>query len=340
MEKDVKVSTQVTQVTKELKNLANLTNDYIQHAKSENTKKAYNSDWRDFEFWCKNKKLQALPCSPHSVAAYLADRATNSWVDKNKIERPPLKIASLIRRLTSISQVHASSEVEFDRGNPVIQQTLKGIKKQIGSFQIRKEPILIEDLRKMIESISIEQFGQVRLKGIRDRSLFLIGFSGAFRRAELVSLKINDFKFTREGVIVFLRKSKTDQYASGREIAIPYGSNPLTCPVRSLDDWIKVSQITEGHLFRPINRHGHIGKKGLTGHAIAYLIKENFHLKDCFKNYSGHSLRSGFVTEAALSGVPEHIIMRQTGHKKSDTIKKYIRIGNMWQENAASKVGL
>ena len=328
------------QLTTELAELAKLTLDYAKKAKSKNTHKAYRNDWKDFEFWCKQKNLQAMPAAPHTVAAYLADRATNSWIDSNNYEWKPLKVSTIIRRLTAISQAHIMAKAAFDRKHPVIKETLKGIQNTLGMFQTRKEPILIEELRKMIECLPIVKDGKPYLQGIRNRALLLIGFAGAFRRSEIVALNVNDLKWQKEGILITIRRSKTDQAGKGREVAIPYGSNPITCPVRALREWLSVAGISEGPIFRSINRHGQIGTNHLSDHSVALIIKSNPLLSGWAKDFSGHSLRAGFTTTAAKAGAPEHMIMRQTGHKKSDTIKKYIRIGTIWQENAAYKIGL
>jgi site-specific recombinase XerD len=328
------------QISTNLEKLAHLASSYAKAAKSKNTQKAYRSDWNDFRFWCESQNLSFLPAKPETVATYLSDRATNHWVDKNEEPRAPLKTSSIIRRLTSISQAHKFANAHFDRKHIVIQETLKGILNTFGSAQERKEPILIGILRQMIEWIPIEKNKKPFLKGIRDRSLLLMGFAGAFRRAELVSLETDDLKWSEEGILVTIKRSKTDQTGKGRDVAIPFGSNPITCPVRSLKAWLESAEISKGPLFRPINRHGKVGEKALTGHAVALIIKSNAYLSEKFEDFSGHSLRAGFTTTAAKAGVPEHIIMKQTGHKKSDTIKKYIRLGTVWEENAAYKVGL
>ncbi len=281
-----------------------------------------------------------MPASPSVVAAYIADRATNQWDDYKGVKREPLKVASIERRLTTISQAHKTANAPFERHHPAIQETWKGIRNTYGVAQVRKEPILIEDLRKMIDEIPIEKNGEPYLKGIRDRAILLIGFSGAFRRSELARILMDDIKFSREGIVVTLRKSKTDQIGEGRDIAIPYGSNHLTCPVRALQDWLEIAEISDGPLFRSVNRHGQVSEKVMADHSVAFIIKSNPVLRDRADLFSGHSLRSGFVTTAAMAGVPEHAIMRQTGHKKSDTLRKYIRPVNIWKENPASKVGL
>lgn len=295
---------------------------YIANAKSENTKKAYQSDWKDFETWCKSSGLNFLPASPITIAAYLSDKASS------------LKVASLERRLVAIRQAHAMAGYSFDKNNPCISETLKGIKNTHGTAQMMKAPIVIDELREMVKVLGKD------LKGIRDRALLLVGFTGAFRRSELVGIKFEDLKFTKEGAEILLRKSKTDQEGRGITVPIPYGSNPETCPIRALQAWLECSAISEGAIFRGINKHGHISRQGMNPASVALIIKRNEHIGSREANFSGHSLRAGFCTTAASKGVAEHSIMRQSRHKKSDTVKKYIRIANMWQDCAAMKIGL
>ena len=223
--------------------------------------------------------------------------------------------------------------------HPTIQKVLKGIRNTLLKRPIQKEPLLVEQIKAMVEGISIEKEGKPHLIGIRDRAILLLGFAGAFRRSELVSLDIEDLTFTRDGFVILLKKSKTDQEGEGSEKAIPYGGNPLTCPVRAVKDWLDAAKIQFGPLLCPINRHGQLQCKRLTAHAIALIVKRSY-LEGSSKNISGHSLRAGFVTTAAKRKVPEHLIMKQTGHKCSDTLKRYIRIGTRFDENAASLVGL
>lgn len=320
----------------ELKNLAKLAFQYSQNSKASNTKKAYFLDWQDFEWWCHGKGLSPLPSSPQTVAVYLSDRASNEWVNKSGKKMPPLKTSTLMRRLATISQAHAIAGVHFDRNHSLISETWKGIKNTIGTAQTRKEPITTEDLREMVRSIPKEN----RLTSSRDRAILLLGFAGAFRRSELAKLNLEHLKFTQEGCIVTIIRSKTDQEGQGKEIGIPYGSNPSTCPVRALKEWITDAELINGALFRKIDRHENIGPTHLSDYSIALIIKRNEHIKERKHLFSGHSLRAGFATSAAARGVPEYEIMRQTRHRNADTLRKYIRMGNVWNENAATKVGL
>lgn len=296
--------------------------DYMSKAKSHSTRKAYQSDWEDFEKWCASKRLTSLPAMPATVAAYL--------IDRTKI----LKISSLERRLVSIRQAHAIFGYPLDKNDPCISDTFKGIRKTHGMAQTRKSPIVIDDLRAMIQ-----QLGD-GLQGKRDRALLLLGFTGAFRRSEIVSLMIDDMTFKREGIEILLRKSKTDQEGKGEIVPIPYGSNPETCPVRSIQDWVEASGNKCGFLFRGINKHGHISSKGMSPASVAFIIKRNDYIKDRNFQFSGHSLRAGFCTQAAINGVAPHASMRQARQRKYETHQKYVRMANMWQECAATKLGL
>ncbi|CDZ81941.1 site-specific tyrosine recombinase XerD [Candidatus Rubidus massiliensis] len=320
--------------------ISDLAKDYAKCSRSKNTVKSYESDLRDFEVWCRSKGLKAIPADPCSVACYLAERASKPFIDPKGQKQLPLKTSTLARRLSAISQAHQVAGIHFNRRHPAIQETWKGIKNIHGTAQKGKEPILIDDLRRMIESIQTSNEQKNSLIGFRDKALLLLGFAGAFRRSELVSLQVDDLKLVRDGYIVKIRRSKTDQQGEGREIAIPYGSNPITCPVRALQDWISIGNLQHGPLFMPINRHDQKSTHAMTSHAVAIIIKKYIPNKEMATEFSGHSLRAGFATTAAMAGVQEYAIMKQTGHKRSDTLKKYIRARDLWRENAASKLGL
>jgi integrase len=317
---------------------------------------AYFSDWEDFCMWCNQKNRQFLPANPHDVADYLEDRAKNSWVGisgKKRIlkEKSPLKWNSLDRRLTTITKIHQYNGLEFNRKDPAIRRTLKGIKRMLSKEQThrilenRKSPMLVQDIRKMVDSLDDT------LTGKRDKALLLIGFSGALRRSELVNIHKEHLQFIKEGIVLLLPWSKTGM----REVNIPYGSNPKTCPVRILQEWINEAKIENGPIFRAINRHKQIQPKALSDKAIVLIINRNHYIRETIEtaeekkrydstvvvpDFGGHSLRAGFVTQAILNDVQEHAIMIHTGHKKSDTLKKYIREVNKWKNNPATKLGL
>lgn len=178
------------------------------------------------------------------------------------------------------------------------------------------------------------------LRGIRDKALLLLGFAGAFRRSELVQLQVADIEECREGLKVTLRRSKTDQEGEGMVKAIPFGSNEDTCPVRAYQVWLAAAGIAEGVVFRSVSRHGTIGAP-LSDKDVARAVKKAADAAglDAGK-FSGHSLRAGLATSAAAAGVSERIIMQQTGHKSERMVRKYIREGNLFRENAVSAIGL
>jgi site-specific recombinase XerD len=307
---------------------------FASKSRAENTKKSYASDWRHFEGWCNAHKVKALPAEPSLVAAYLTSLSETC------------KVSTLQRRLSTIRKAHSLAGFKLDTSHISFIEVWDGIKRTLGNAQKRKAPVLVQDLREIVQDLPGS------LPGIRDRALLLLGFSGAFRRSELVSLNVEDLQFTRDGIVVSLKKSKTDQTGQGKEIGIPYGSARSTCPVRAVQDWLDSSQIQSGALFRSINRHGSISDKDLSDKSVALIVKKHIYNIAIQRGmtpeeatiyaakYSGHSLRAGFATSAVMSGVAEHSIMQQTRHARSDTLRKYIRLGNMWKENAASKVGL
>jgi site-specific recombinase XerD len=212
-----------------------------------------------------------------------------------------------------------------------------GIKRRKGSSQRGKKPILINDLKKIINVI--DQQNKEEIKKFRDRSIILIGFSGGFRRNEIVSLNHDDLDFVLEGLKINIRRSKTDQFGEGFIKALPYFDNSQYCPVVSLKKWIEISEITSGALFRRFSKGSKLSNNRLTDQTVALLIKEYLQLAGIdSKNYSGHSLRSGFATSAAELGVEERSIMAMTGHKSTEMVRRYIKEANLFKNNALNKI--
>ena len=297
--------------------------DYISQAKSANTLRAYAADWRHFTTWCARRGFTALPAIPVTVSLYLAELADTA------------RTSTLTRRVSAISQAHQLAGCESPTGDARVRTVMAGIRRAKGTAQQGKKPVIIEDLRRMLERLPHS------LHGLRDRALLLVGFAGAFRRSELVGLDIADLEFSRDGLVVTVRRSKTDQAGQGRRIGIPYGSHPQTCPVHALQDWLEVLDAASGPVFRRIDRHGHIGKARLSDKAVALIVKRAANRAGiAAAELAGHSLRAGLATSAAAAGVSERAIMAQTGHRSVTTVRKYIREGSLFLENAAAKVGL
>ncbi|MGA2183825.1 MAG: site-specific integrase [Bryobacteraceae bacterium] len=297
--------------------------EYIRASKAENTLRGYQSDWRSFCAWCEGERTAPLPASPEAVAAYIAECAGH------------LKVGSIQRRLNAIAEAHKAVGLESPTHAPMVANTMKGIRRTRGTAPVQKAPTLTDDIRAMVDA------SDAGMIGARDRALILLGFAGAFRRSELVGLDIEDCAFGKDGLTVTLRRSKTDQQGAGRKIGIPYGSNPETCPVRTIQAWTEQAGIGAGPLFRSINRHGHVQPGRLSGIDVARVVKKLAERAglDAAK-YAGHSLRAGHATSAAIAGASERSIMNQTGHRSVQMVRRYIRDGSLFRENSAGKLGL
>ena len=298
----------------------------LQNSKSINTVRAYKSDFNDFELFCVKNGFKSLPSDPKIVSLYLTHLSTKE-----------IKMSTLKRRLVSIGVIHKLKGFYLDTKHPSIIENIMGIKRRKGSIQIAKKPILINILKEIINVIDEQK--REEIKKARDRSIILIGFSGGFRRNEIVSLDYDDLDFVPEGLKINLRRSKTDQFGEGFIKALPYFDNSQYCPVVSLKKWIQISNITSGALFRRFSKGLKLSENRLTDQTVALLIKEYLKLTGIdSKNYSGHSLRSGFATSAAESGAEERSIMAMTGHKSTEMVRRYIKEANLFKNNALNKI--
>jgi len=298
----------------------------LQSSKANNTVRAYNSDFNDFSFFCAKNGFKSLPSEPKIVSLYLSH-----------LSKEDAKMSTLKRRLVSIGVIHKLKGHYLDTKHPAIIENIMGIKRRKGSIQKGKKPILISDLKRIINVIDKQNKGEI--KKFRDRSIILIGFSGGFRRNEIVSLDYNDLDFVTEGLKITLRRSKTDQFGEGFKKALPYFDSSQYCPVVSLKKWIEISKIASGPVFRRFSKGSKLSNNRLTDQTVALLIKEYLQLAGIdSKNYSGHSLRSGFATSAAESGVEERNIMAMTGHKSTEMVRRYIKEANLFKNNALNKI--
>ena len=300
----------------------------LRNSKAKNTVRAYKSDFNDFGLFCAKNGFKSLPSEPKIVSLYLTHLSTKD-----------IKISTLKRRLVSIGMIHKLKGQYLDTKHPAIIENIMGIKRRKGNIQKGKKPLLINNLKKLIDVI--DQENNQDIKKLRDRSIILIGFSGGFRRNEIVSLDYNDLDFVKEGLKIQIRRSKTDQFGEGSVKALPYFDSSKYCPVISLKNWIEISKIESGPLFRRFVKGSKLSKNRLTDQTVALLIKEYLKLAGIdSKNYSGHSLRSGFATSAAESGAEERSIMAMTGHKSTDMVRRYIKEANLFKNNALNKIKL
>ena len=285
---------------------------YVRDSLAANTRRAYLSDLRHFEGWG-----GSLPASPATIAAYLAAHADS------------LSVATLVRRLASISKAHRAQGLSNPTRSELVRTTLRGIKRTRRCAQRQAKPLLQEDLLLVLDAIGD------RLKDIRDCALLLIGFAGALRRSELVALDVADIATVRRGIVLHLPRSKTDQDGQGHKIAIPFGRSRW-CPVAALDAWLQASGISEGAIFRPVDRHERVHNARLSGEAVSIIVRERTAAAGLDQTgYSGHSLRAGLATSAAQAGVPTWRIRQQTRHASDAMLSRYIRDGELFSDNAA-----
>jgi len=300
----------------------------LKNSKANNTIRAYKSDFADFSLFCVQNGFKSLPSEPKIVSLYLTQLSTKN-----------IKMSTLKRRLVSIGVMHRLKGHYLDTKHPSIIENMMGIKRRKGSIQKGKKPLLINDLKLLINTI--DEVKEEEIKKFRDRSIILIGFSGGFRRNEIVSLDYDDLDFVTEGLKINLKRSKTDQFGAGLIKGLPYFDNPQYCPVLSLQKWINISKINAGPLFRRFSKGSKLTDKRLTDQTVAHLIKKYLKLSGIeSKNYSGHSLRSGFATSAAESGAEERSIMAMTGHKSTEMVRRYIKEANLFKNNALNKIKL
>ena len=298
----------------------------LQNSKAKNTVRAYKSDFNDFGLFCAQNKFKSLPSEPRIVALYLTHLSTKN-----------VKMSTIKRRLVSIGVIHKLKGHYLDTKHPTIIENIMGIKRRKGSIQIGKKPLLISNLKKIINVI--DESKNEKIKILRDRTIILTGFSGGFRRNELVSLNYEDLDFVEKGLKINLRRSKTDQFGEGSVKGLPYFDNSLYCPVVSISKWIEISKINSGALFRRFNKGSKLSENRLTDQSVALLIKDYLKIAGIeSRNYSGHSLRSGFATSAAESGAEERSIMAMTGHKSTEMVRKYIKEANLFKNNALNKI--
>ena len=291
----------------ELETLKNL-----KSSKASNTLRAYKADFKDFALFCQQNGLKSMPSEPKIITLYLTHISKYS------------KFSTLKRRLASISVVHKLNGHYLDTKHPIITENLLGIRRVKGTYQKAKKPILINDLKLIINVINQDKDSKNKLK---NKALVLVGFAGGFRRSELVSVLCEDVEFVDEGVKIFVRRSKTDQSGEGMTKGIPYFSNPEYCPVISLKDWIEESGIKSGKIFSMSDKN------------VALIIKKYTALAGLDQSkYSGHSLRSGFATSTAELGAEERSIMAMTGHKTTQMVRRYIKEANLFKNNALNKI--
>ena len=316
----------MSELITDIKKLQDETLKNLKNSKSVNTVRAYKSDFEDFSLFCVKNGFKNIPTEPKIVSLYLT-----------YLSNKDVKPSTIKRRLVSIGVIHKMKGHYLDTKHPIIVENFMGIKRLRGINQAGKKPILINELKQIIDVINEQE--ESDLKKLRNKALLLVGFAGGFRRNELISLNLEDLDFVFEGLKINIKKSKTDQLGEGFTKGIPYFENYLYCPVKNLKNWLNVSKLKKGPVFVRFSKGSNLTNIRLTDQSVALIIKDYLNKAGIDnKNYSGHSLRSGFATSAAEAGAEERSIMAMTGHKTSQMVRRYIREANLFKNNALNKI--
>jgi len=298
--------------------------EYARAGKAPNTRRAYATGWKLFEAWCVRVSLKPLPAAPETVALFLTELASGG-----------AKPSTIALRLAAIVARHRDAGHAFDGRHKAVGEVMAGIRRTHGTAATKKTPILSADLRAMLETLPNS------LAGARDRALLLIGFGAALRRSELAALDVDDLSITEQGLVVRLRRSKTDQEGSGVEVAIHRGRDHRLCAVAAYEAWIAAGGIKEGPLFRPVAGRGGGGVRPerLNDRTVALIVQRAVARAGLDPSlFAAHSLRAGLATSAALAGADLASIMRQTRHKSVDVARGYVRVADIWRDNVTARV--
>lgn len=288
---------------------------YLEAEKSDNTRRAYRADWADFHTWCERVKVRSLPAEPIDVARYLAQLADSGR-----------KTSTIQRRAAAIASLHKAASFEPPTNFEGVKAVMRGIRRRLGKRKRKAAPATAELLAGALKNLPETR------RGLRDRALCALGFAAALRRSELVDLNVNDIDRRKRGIVVHIGRSKTDQEGSGAALPVPNGR--VLAPVAALDAWLAAAQISDGPIFREVDRHGNVGGERLDGGSVSRILKRIFGAAGLdASSFSGHSLRAGFVTSALDDGQDALKIMKQTRHVKVDTLKEYDRRENDFDDH-------
>lgn len=303
--------------------LVDLAAHYAQASKAGSTVTTYGYAWRSFVKWCRARGQVALPADPTTIVSYLADEARR------------LTVATLELRLVAIGEAHRLAGVPPPTKDPRVVAVMRGVRRSHGRPQTKKAPLSVLDLRSVLATLHDDAQGR------RDAALLLLTFGAALRRSEVVALDVGDVEFQSEGMIVSIRRSKTDQQGQGHRVGVGYGSSPDTCPVVSVRRWITAAGIKDGPLFRAVDRHGHVRAGRLRPRAVARIVKRlGGRIGLDVQTLAGHSLRAGFATSAARAGLSEREIARTTRHRSMVVLRGYIHEGEMFTAESTKRIGL
>ena len=314
---------------------------YVRNARTQSTLRGYDAAWSRFVAWCSIYDRSPLPADPAVVAAFLADIAPTKR-EEHEPEVPTstgderVQVGTLGRYLSAIKLRHDAAGHPSPTLDVGVKSVIRGIRRTHGVAPDRRAaPLLVGDLLSVIETLSPNKLGDVR-----DKALLLIGFAAALRRSEIVGLDVGDLSFRSDGLVIRLRRRKTDQAAKGTFVGVAYGTNG-SCPVVALRKWVAAAEVTTGPVFRAVDRHGNVHDRRLNGQTVCRAVKKLVPRASLDADaYSGHSLRAGFATSAAAAGVEEREIAKVTGHASVQVLRQYIRDGRILHGDLSRRLGL
>ena len=312
--------------------------EFAKAEKALNTRRAYRSDFATFQTWCAARGVSALPATAEIVGAFIGAEADRG-----------VKASSIGRRLAAIGYAHRLAKLPSPTEVEAVRAVMRGIRHTIGTAKAPKAPATNDRLLAMIASQNLESrrtnqevespardgANDACVAMLRDKALLLLGFAGAFHRSELVALEVTDMKETAEGFFITIRGGKTDQERAGATVAVVRGS--VACPVEALKTWLNAADITEGAIFRRVNKAGRVLPDRLTAQSVALIVKA--HAKRAGldpRSFAGHSLRSGFLTSAARRGASVFKMMDVSRHRRIDTLRIYVRDAELFHDHAGA----
>ena len=307
--------------------------EVLSSALSNNTRIAYHKGWRCFEDYCLNKKIDPFSATPEEIAGFLVELATLPSPKSGKT----LSIGTIALYRSGINKKYVEAGKISPTNHPKVNTVFKGLGRIRGTASRQVKALREHHIKKMLDQCD------GTLIGLRDAAIITIGFAGALRRSEICGLAVDDVEFIKpakggdpEKMFIYIRKSKTDQQGKGQKIAIPEGR--YLKPIQRLRDWMQASGITKGYLFQTMKRGGSLRGRPLHHSDIPRLVKRYAELIGLDpKEVSGHSLRAGFVTSAAVHHARLDKIMEITRHSNPQTVMRYIRDADCFKDHAGEK---
>ncbi|WP_051371349.1 site-specific integrase [Mesorhizobium loti] len=328
-----------TSLPTHLEKLADRARDYVEAASSANTRRAYAADWKHFCAWCRRQSFDPSPPDPQTVGLYITAQASGSGRDKKAV-------ATIERRLSSLTWNYTQRGQSLDRKDRHIATVLAGIRNTHATPPRQKEAVLRDDLIAMLETLD-----RGTLRGLRDRAMLLLGFTGGLRRSEIVGLDLGRdqtedgrgwVEVLDKGVLVTLRGK-----SGWREVEIGRGSSDATCPIVALETWVSFARIAHGPLFRRVTGQGKtVGVDRLNDQEVARLVKRtalaagvraDLSESERGQRFSGHSLRAGLASSAE---VDERYVQKQLGHASAEMTRRYQRRRDRFRVNLTKASGL